>query len=355
MKCFFRIITALLLLLPLRGLAQVTIEAHLDTASILIGEQVQLRVKCSANAGQNVIFPIFKEQQELTQGVEVVNNGKVDTTRTNAGKRLELTRRYTITSFDSALYTLPPFTVTVDGKEYHSKGNVGLKVSTVAVDTVHVDKFSGPHDVVEQPFEWRWTLTLLALLAGLTALGALTLMVRNSDPRLITRRVVVHPPIPPHVTAIDHIQRIHQQPANDPKANYMALTETLRTYIGKRFGFNAKEMTTSEIIDELCATENVESLNELKDVLLKADLVKFAQYSASLPEQDRSLVQALEFVQTTKVEPEVAPKPHVEYVTLNGSNQRKLRWAMRTGAALLSLISLGLTAYVIGELYNCFM
>lgn len=348
------LLLALLPAVSFHSRAQVAVEARLDTANILIGEQVELRVKCSAGARQQVSFPYFQPRQELTKGVEVVNNGRIDTVMTSGGKRIELTRRYTITSFDSALYALPPVKVKVDGKEYASHGNLGLKVSTVAVDTVHIDKFNGPHDVVELPFEWSWRILLAALFAIAAALGALALLVRLSDPRLITRRVVIHPPIPPHVTALGRIQQIQKQPAPDAKAYYTDLTETLRNYIEERFGFNAREMTTTEIIDELCASENTESLAELKEVLLKADLVKFAKLSTSLPEQDRSLLQALDFVQTTKVEPLEQPKPRVEYVTLSGSRQHTLRLAMTLGSIALSLVAAALLAYTIYDLYRCF-
>ena len=93
---------------------------------------------------------------------------------------------------------------------------------------------------------------------------------------------------------------------------------------------------------------------ELKEVLSQADLVKFAKFTPSLSEQDRSLIQALDFVQTTKVEPQEAPKPRVEYVTLSGNKQRGIRTAMTVGALLLATAALATTAYVIYEVYLCF-
>lgn len=334
--------------------AQVSVEAKLDTANILIGEQVQLRVKCSLPAGQQADWPSFQPKQQLIKGVEVVNNGRVDTVMLNNGKRIDLTRRYTITSFDSALYALPPFVVKVNGKEYTSHGNLGLKVSTLAVDTVHVDKFNGPNGVVELPFEWSWRILLLALAAIVAALCALVLFIRMTDPRLITRRVVIMPPVPAHVSALSKIEHIRQQPADDPKTYYTELTETLRNYLQQRFGFNALEMTTAEIIDELCATDNQEAMAELKEVLLQADLVKFAKHRTSLSEQDRSLVQALNYVQTTKLEPVEKPQPRVEFQTLSDKKQHNLRTAMTIASVLLTFTALLLLAATVYDLYSCF-
>lgn len=334
--------------------AQVIVEAHTDTASILIGEQIQMRVKCTVNAGQKVKFPSYSPQQQIVQGVEVVGNGSIDTLVLNNGKRLELTRRYTITSFDSAMYQIPPFKVEVDGKAYTSRNGVGLKVSTVAVDLQHPEKFNGPHAVVEQPFEWSWTMWLCALLCVAMLAAVVALAVRLTDPKLITRRVIINPPTPAHITAINNIEQIKRKPADDVKLYYMELTEALRTYIEKRFGFNAKEMTTNEIVRHLYETNNEEAMTELKSVLETADLVKFAKHKTTLTEQDQSLMSAMSYVQTTKQEPQELPKPRVVYESL--SNKQQIRWrnVMHIVMWLLGIGTLALWAWTAYMAYCCF-
>lgn len=334
--------------------AQVIVEAHTDTASILIGEQIQMRVKCTVNAGQKVKFPSYSPQQQIVQGVEVVGNGSIDTLVLNNGKRLELTRRYTITSFDSAMYQIPPFKIEVDGKAYASRNGVGLKVSTVAVDLQHPEKFNGPHAVVEQPFEWSWTMWLCALLCVAMLAAVVALAVRLTDPKLITRRVIINPPTPAHITAINNIEQIKRKPADDVKLYYMELTEALRTYIEKRFGFNAKEMTTNEIVRHLYETNNEEAMTELKSVLETADLVKFAKHKTTLTEQDQSLMSAMSYVQTTKQEPQELPKPRVVYESL--SNKQQIRWRnmMHVVMWLLGIGTLALWTWTAYMAYCCF-
>lgn len=334
--------------------AQVIVEAHTDTASILIGEQIQMRVKCTVNAGQKVKFPSYSPQQQIVQGVEVVSNGSIDTLVLNNGKRLELTRRYTITSFDSAMYQIPPFKVEVDGKTYASRNSVGLKVSTVAVDLQHSEKFNGPHAVVEQPFEWSWTMWLCALLCVAMLAAVVALAVRLTDPKLITRRVIINPPTPAHITAINNIEQIKRKPADDVKLYYMELTEALRSYIEKRFGFNAKEMTTNEIVRHLYETNNEEAMTELKSVLETADLVKFAKHKTTLTEQDQSLMSAMSYVQTTKQEPQELPKPRVVYESL--SNKQQIRWrnVMHVVMWILGIGTLALWTWTAYMAYCCF-
>lgn len=351
---YIRLLLIVLLSAPFRLMSQVVVEASIDTASILIGEQVKLKLKCSVNANQKVSFPYFQSQQQLVKGVEVVECSPIDTVRIDDGKRWELVRHYTITSFDSAVYNIPPFQVKVDGKSYQSRGNIGLKVNTVAVDTTHVDRYNGPHDVVEQPFEWTWQYLLLCLLSVILLGVVIGLSVRLSDPKLITRRVVIHPPVPAHVTAIKQIEKIKGKPVDDVKQYYMNLTQTLRTYIEKRFGFNANEMTTTEIIERLGQTNNQDAISELRQVLTTADLVKFAKHSTSLSEQDRNLVQAMDYVQTTKLEPKEPPKSRIEYVSLSNKQQILWRNIMRIVMWVAFVLLLALTAYNAYMMYVTF-
>lgn len=351
-KTFWLFISMLFTFMPTK--AQVVVEARTDTANILIGEQIQLSLKCTANANQHISFPNFQPQQLLTKGVEVVNCGKIDTLLLNNGKRIQLTRKYTITSFDSAMYNIPPFQVEVDGKKYLSRGNIGLKVNTIQVDLKHPDQFNGPHDVVEQPFTWSWTLILSVIVGIVLVIIIVAIAVRLSDPKLITRKVVIHPPTPAHITAINHIEKIKQQSLTDTKQYYMELTEALRTYIEKRFGFSAREMTTNEIINKLTLVGNEQALFELKEVLLTADLVKFAKHTTTLSEQDKSLVQALDYVQTTKQQPQELPTPRVEYVTLSNKKQILWRNIMHILMWVLITATILLSAYNIWVIYCCF-
>ena len=252
------------------------------------------------------------------------------------------------------MYNIPPFKVKVDGKTYLSRGNIGIKVNTVPVDLNHPDKFNGPHDVVEQPFEWSWTITLIALACMLMLTAVVMMAIRLADPKLITRRMVVMPPTPAHVTAIDQIEKIKLAPQDDTKQYYMALTDTLRAYIEKRFGFNAKEMTTSQILDNLYQLKNEEAIAELKTVLITADLVKFAKHTTTMSEQDRSLVQAMNYVQATKLEPKQMPKPRIEYVSLSNKKQIFWRNVMRVASCGLAIATLALCAYDLYLIYCSF-
>ena len=90
--------------------------------------------------------------------------------------------------------------------------------------------------------------------------------------------------------------------SEDQKEYYTKLTDTLRRYIEERYGFSAMEMTSSEIIGRLMASGDEQSLKELSQLFMTADLVKFAKYSTMINENDQNLVNAIDFINQTKLE-----------------------------------------------------
>lgn len=115
------ILIALLgLLFVSKAVAQsVTVEAKIDSLQILIGEQAKVQLQVAMDAKQRAIFPAYTDT--LVRGVEIIETVKPDTQFLNDRQRMVITQEYIITSFDSALYYLPPMPVTVDGKVYNSK------------------------------------------------------------------------------------------------------------------------------------------------------------------------------------------------------------------------------------------
>ena len=217
-----------------------------------------------------------------------------------------ISQEYTITSFDSALYYLPPFEVFVNDKPYRSKA-LALKVYSVPVDTLHPDQFFGPKDIREVPITWNDIAPLVYCGLAMLILGAAAVFffIRYRDNKPIIKIIKIEPKLPPHQAAMKKIEEIKadkQVQREDPKLYYTELTEVLRTYIKERFGFNALEMTSSEIIEHLLQVKDQQSINDLKSLFETADLVKFAKHAPMMNENDMNLVNAVDFINQTKVE-----------------------------------------------------
>ena len=341
--------------------AQVTVEAAIDSIEMFIGEQVHVTVTATMKEGSKVEFPVFKPTQQLIPGIEVLKSTELGVKGKDGGF-VDRSVVYTLTSFDDTLYYLPPFVVKVDGKPYESK-SLALKVVGVEVDTLHVEKFFGPKDVQDNPFQWSdWSLLfwLSVLMLVLMALGYyLYLRLRDNKPIITHIRIVKR--LLPHQKAMKEIEQIKAekiQNSENPKEYYTRLTDTLRKYIEDRYGFNAMEMTSGEIIerlekalaDDAQAAETMKA--ELRQLFTTADLVKFAKYSTMINENDANLVSAIDFINQTKLENmpvEEKVKPE-----LTEADQRtvKTRKVLKIVISLIVIACVVLLSYVFYGLYQ---
>lgn len=337
-------------LLPSFARAQVTVDAKIGSTQIFIGQQVGITLEVSADAGKSVEFPQIDSLHQLIPGIEVLESTLPDTDLVNEGKRMVLTKKYVITSFDSALYYIPPMKVKVDGKEFESK-NLALKVVTFNVDTLHVDSIFPYKPEMKPQFswdDWKPVIWLTILLIVLVAI-LVYVFVRLVQNKPIIRRIKLRQHIAPHKLAMQKIAQIKEDnlvQSEDSKEYYTQLTDTLRQYISERFGFNAMEMTSTEIIQHLEAENDEDALRELRDLFTTADLVKFAKYTTLINENDRNLVTAIEYINQTKREEEVKPQPAEIIVEEKRSKVAKIVLISCIGVAVVGiLVVIGFLAY----------
>lgn len=297
----------------MHSVAQVTVEARIDSIEMFVGQQVHVSVKATAPSGAEVSFPAYQPQQMIAPGVEYVSATGVNVCGIDNGMS-EFSKVYTLTSFDSKLYYLPPFSVDVDGKAYKSK-SLALKVLSVPVDTTNMEKFFGPKDVQDNPFSWNengWSQTFwLSVFTLLLSIIGFYLYLRLRDNKPIIAPIRMVKRLLPHQKAMMEIERIKADKmvtSENQKEYYTKLTDTIRKYIEERYGFRAMEMTSREIIDRLTARQDENALGELKLLFETADLVKFAKYSTLINENDMNLVNAVDFINSTKTDEVVEEK-----------------------------------------------
>lgn len=336
---------------------QVGVEAKIDSVAIMIGEQAHLQLTITARQGAKIVYPQFKRSQYIVSGVEVIDDSKADTSIVDGYWSVK--KIITLTSFDEHLYAIPAITVKVDGKSYKSNP-IALKVITCDVDTLNLDKFFPPKSVQDNPFLWaEWTplmwMTLIVLI--LIALGG-WVVIRLKQNKPIIARIRVVKKVPPHKKALDEMNRLKGESHIadfDQKAYYTQLTDTLRQYIRERFGFNAMEMTSSEILDNLRSAGDEKMLTELGELFMTADLVKFAKYSTLLNEKDMNLLNAINFIDQTKRE-DMPTEERLE-PTLSEEEVRtqKTRVVLHTLLGVIGLSIVGLAGYVVYRVWLLLM
>jgi hypothetical protein len=333
-----------------------SVESSISSMEMKVGEQVALTITAHAKDTARVDFPASLLLPTDIEVLEAIQEPEVD----EGGGMKRHSVSYVLTSFRDTLYPLPPVKVLISGKEYATK-QLALKVYSVDVDTTNVEQYYGPKAVQDMDFNWTkdemrkpfivsWIVVLLVLAEIL-----LTIRLLSNKPIRMRIKIIKH--IPPHqkaMKAINEIKADNVASADNPKEYYTRLTDTLRQYIYERYGFNAMEMTSSEIIEKLTSTDDPKKLEELRQLFITADLVKFAKYSTLLGENDTNLVNAVEFINQTKQEnvpTEEIVKPQLTYEQKQTRQQRKV---LKIAIGIIGVVLAALLAYVAWFMYDIF-
>lgn len=288
----------------------VEVSASIDTNLILIGEQATIDLKVNYQLDGKTVsvqFPLLKDT--INKFVEIVSSSPIDTIFPDQDDLsiVEQSQKVVITSFDSGYYAIPPFQFVIDNDTIETDA-ILLEVQNVAVDTSQA--IFDVKTPLEEPFSiidwlkenWRWLtggLVLLILIIGLIVY----LVTKKPAPK----KEVVKPIIPIHISTLERLEEIKNQKLwqnGHVKSYHSQISEVLRNYIEHRYQVNAMEETTGEIMHGLrLLSIPQELMNKLSQTLTLADLVKFAKETPLANENDMSLVNAFEFVNSTKIVP----------------------------------------------------
>jgi hypothetical protein len=221
-----------------------------------------------------------------------------------------------IARYDSASAVIPGLTYlsAVPGDtalQPVSTNTVALTVQRVPVDTA--DQARDIKPVMSIPY----TLAEILMVIGALLVLAAGAYVAYRYVRTKRQKAAVDTRLPvlkaAHVVAYEHLamlkeKRLWQQ--GKVKEFHSELTEILRRYLEDRFGLMALEETTGEIIDGLSRMKLLPKITrEVEDVLVRADLVKFAKHKPEIGEHDASMKSVYDVVERTKAAPSAAAQP----------------------------------------------
>ena len=315
---------------------------NVDTKEMRIGEHAKLTLEMRIDTGYDVEFLI---PEKLAGGDIEVLDKKIYKESASDGRDI-YRGECTITSFLDAPQVIPPIYAKVndDTTSYYTNP-VNLWVNTVAIDTTNLKNIKGTRPVWEAKLTWeeyRDTVYLSFLVVLLLVL-LVFIIIRIVKNKPIIRIVRVKPPKPSHFTALQKIDEIKSDNTlrgeESTKDYYTRLTDTLREYMHNRYKFNASDMTTAEIIENLLRFNDKEAIKDVQEILEVADLVKFAKMKPSLNENDRNMLNAIDFVNATKNVEEENLKP-VETKVVNERSRTRRYWLV----AFIVLISCALIA-----------
>lgn len=276
--------------------------------TMLIGDQATFSFKTKVPAGSK--FYLQNLQRDLGDGVELAGSPVLDTLKSDSNG-IEIQTSFTFTSFDSGSHVIP----VINGYLENLDGSIDtvtfdsgkLEVTTIQIDTTSYK----PFDVKEQmnyPYTVKEFLPWAGILIAFVAL--VILVVRWWKNRKSKNSLFGKPAEPdsPYIAALKELEKIRNQKLwqnNQMKLYYTRITDVLREYIEARFGLQAMEKTSAEILQELLPAgiekNEYESLKELLEV---SDLVKFAKYVASELENENAIPRAIRFISSTAIKTE---------------------------------------------------
>ena len=300
MKILSIILVALLELIP-KGPALLNPLQKRD--SILVADQLEYGFEMKGvKAGTRFGLPDYSKTGN--EDIVLVKNWELDTTKIYLRTMTyDLKARVVMAFFQEGEYQLNPVVVVrQEGEQVDTLMFTGakLEVKSMPVDTATYV----PHDIKAQI---RYPLTFMELvpwigggllLAGLVA--ALVWWFRKRSREKEAEKIKE----PAHITALRNLDKYRGEKFWAPekqKAFYSGVTDTLKVYMGARFGVDAPEMTTAEVFDALKAEKDIspELYDNTKELFEIADFVKFAKHSAPDDYNAKVVPTAVRFVTET--------------------------------------------------------
>lgn len=254
-----------------------TVEATLDTARITVGGRVQLTVTVEHDAGTVVTWPDSLEFGPF----EVLDAAVLEPERLNG--RVRSAARITLTAFELGDLEVPSFDVRVAGPDSASSTTLSTRALPVTVASVGRDEtgeIRGIKGPLAIPRNW---LLLWPWVLGLSILAAVFWLYRRYRARWqpAPAQTPRTPPRPPHELAYEALDRLELEGLLDRgevKAHYIEVSDIIRTYIEGRYGIEALELATHEVMAGLQSVEMVpEMCQEFEWFFDECDLVKFAK------------------------------------------------------------------------------
>lgn len=303
------IIAMMLLALP-AGAGNTTISAKLDSTHVLMGKTIGLHISVVQDREVNGLM-LNLVADTLNAKVEIADKGKADTTALD-NNRLQINRDITLQAFDPGTYQLPAILYVVGGDTLRSKETLTLTVDSIKVDPQGKIKDFKP--VAEAPFKlldwvpdfisdywWAWLAGLLLLAFGIYAY--FKWYKKGINPlKPVKKRL---PPYEEAMQALSNLKSRNLWQNGQEKEYYTTLTDILRVYIDRRFGINAVEMTSTQIMDKIRQNEDAHIAKEqLNNVLEIADFVKFANMHTLADDNEIAFQRAVNFVEQTKPLPQ---------------------------------------------------
>jgi hypothetical protein len=280
-----------------------TVHIRVDKAKLTIADTIWVEFEAKTEAGYEVKMP---QMDKVLENFGIVDWNHIGNKLGNNNIILS-TYRYKLEPFLSGSFDLPAFTFEFrnvndpeDNKHELVTDPISIEVSSLLGEQkagLKIADLEGVLTIPVQPsYGWIWGL----LAAGFIVAFLFWIRWRGRQARELIRIFR-----PAHEIAYDRLRSLVSQDlvgAGKVKEFYERISDILRHYIEHRFNLKAPERTTEEFLMELTSVQvlNPPDQERLGEFLQHCDLVKFAKYTPTTEQIQKTFDLVKDFIETTK-------------------------------------------------------
>lgn len=301
----------LTLLCVVAASAKVSVTARLDSVNLLMGKLTTLSLEVVQDKGKPGGFPMFRDVDPSKgyvgvcgDSIELRTSYKADTIELGSN-RIQINYQVPLQAFDSGTFRLPQF---VYVSESDSARSNALTLNVIPVNVTAEDPIAGFAQVAEPEnssfldvvpdwiYDYWWVILILAL----AIIGTLWAMKRYKKEGTVLKKKPQPSPYEVAITKLRELKAKNLWEQGMEKEYFTQLTEILRVYLDRRFGINAMEMTSREIMDHLYNSDVKDKRDYVRQILSVADFVKFAKVRPLPADNIAAYENAVKFIEETK-------------------------------------------------------
>jgi len=278
--------------------AQPTVKVTTDKNRYIVGDRIDVKITVQKPEGYFISWPQFPPNYGRFEPMDSM----IEDSAPNGSL---YHRTIPVSAYDSGKFTFPALPIF-----YRHKGDTTQKILftdsfqiTVLRVGVDTSKAFMPIKAPEK-LAYTWQELLPYIIGGALLLAILITLIVMYIKKKKKEALLGKPLLPPYEEAMEELHKLKKQQLweqGEIKHYYIRLSDIVRRYIERRFGIEAMESTTNEIIRALRKTDTEELARmKLKELLELSDLVKFARLTTIADDNLNSYVMAIDFVEMTR-------------------------------------------------------
>ena len=263
------------------------ISTKVDSTNVLIGDQINFTISATLKNPSS-----FNEFSDTVGKFEIIDKSIIDTIQNDSLWILQ--QKYVLSIWDSGTFYIPAL-------KMESFTSDSIEVYCNTIQTNINEDFKDIKEPINLSITFMEILPfLIAFLILILLLFLIRYLLKNKSEKPITK-VVQKEILLPYQIALNELQKLKDENLLKKelvKDYHIKLSEIVRRYIEDGIGFQAMELTTNEILNEL-KQRKIET-NKISEFFKISDLAKFAKLKPLEIENKECMDIAIEFVKNTK-------------------------------------------------------